>query len=125
MASSRPGVGAMNAWRHEVGVRPAPGEVAGQLADDVAVARGQPQRRVAVQGQAVAASAIGVGGGVRAALAGSCRRSSTSRVSSLASSTLGWSNGSMPRTAPAIAVATSQRNELGAEVDRVGDARSG
>ena len=34
---------------------------------------------------------------------------STSRVSSLASSTLGWSNGSMPRTTPAIAVATSQR----------------
>ena len=47
--------------------------------------------------------------------------SSRSRVSCLASSTLGWSNGSMPRTAPAIAVATSQRHELGAEVDRVGE----
>src|SRR5215213_9091139 len=33
----------------------------------------------------------------------------TRRVSSFASSTFGWSNGSMPRTAPANAVATSHR----------------
>ena len=39
----------------EVGVRPAAGEVAGQLADDVAVARGEPERGIAVEGEAVAA----------------------------------------------------------------------
>ena len=39
----------------QVGVRPAPREVARQLADDAVVARGQPERRVAVQGQPVAA----------------------------------------------------------------------
>jgi len=32
------------------------------------------------------------------------------RVSCFASSTFGWSNASIPRTAPAIAIATSQRN---------------
>ena len=35
--------------------------------------------------------------------------SSVARVRSLASSTFGWSNGSIPSTIPAIAVATSQR----------------
>ena len=39
----------------EIRVRAAAGEVAGQLPDDVADARGEPERRVAVEGQAVAA----------------------------------------------------------------------
>ena len=39
----------------EIGIRPAAGEMAGELPDDVADARGQPERRVAVEGEAVAA----------------------------------------------------------------------
>ena len=93
----------------EVGVGPAAGEVAGQLPDDVAAGRGEPERRIAVEGEAVAAGDRLARRRVRRRRRGRDRAPSTSRVSCLASSTLGWSNGSMPRTAPAIAVATSQR----------------
>ena len=54
-ASSRAGGRGDEGLEAQVGVRAAPGEVAGQLPDDVAVAGGQPERRVAVEGQAVAA----------------------------------------------------------------------
>ena len=106
-ATSRSAVGAMNALEAQVGVGPAPRQVAPELGHDAVVAGGQPEGRVAVQGEPVAARDRRRPGRSRA-LAGRAT-SSTSRVSCLASSTLGWSNGSMPSTIPAIAVATSQR----------------
>ena len=52
----------------EVGVGAAPGEVAGQLPDDVAGARGEPERRIAVEREAVAAGdRLGRAGRVRGA----------------------------------------------------------
>ena len=124
IAASRRGRRGDERLEREIGVRLAPGEVAGQLADERAVAGGQAQRRVAVERQAGAASAT-IGGGGAARRSPDSAAARTLRVSSFASSTFGWSNGSIPRTAPAIAVATSQRNDLRAEVDRVGDRRSG
>ena len=109
MASSRPGVGAMNAWRHEVGVRPAAREVARQLADDVAVARGQPERRVAVEGQAVAAGDR-LGGG-RPSSRARRARAPRARRGSAAWPPRRWAGrtGRCRGRRPAIAVATSQR----------------
>ena len=97
-----PRVGAMNAWRarYAFGRRRRGGADAAtrpsvaELPDHVGREAGRRGRRSA------AAS-------VPAPLPPPASR--TSRVSCLASSTLGWSNGSMPRTTPAIAVATSQR----------------
>ena len=103
MAASRLGRRGDERLDREVRVRLAAGEVAGQLPDDAAVARGEPERRVAVQGQRA------VGGERPRGVSIAPPLSSRSRVSCLASSTLGWSNGSMPSTIPATAVANSQR----------------
>ncbi len=107
MASSRAGARRDEGLQAEIAVRTAPRQVAGQLGDDAAIARGEPEGGVAVQDEPVAAG-HGRRGGVGSGSPWS-RRASRSRVSCLASSTFGWSNGSMPRTAPAMAVATSQR----------------
>ena len=81
-------------------------ELGGQRLDDV----GRAGRRAVASPWTVRPSPVAIGAGAGAAAASERPwRASTFRVSSLASSTLGWSNGSMPRTAPAIAVATSQR----------------
>ena len=66
-AASRAGRRRDERLEREVGVRPAPGEMPRQLADERAVARGQPERGVAVEreaGRASATSAAGGGGGV-------------------------------------------------------------
>ena len=99
IASSRPGVGRDERLEREVGVRLAAREMSGAVGDDAASASSgaAARRRGVVASRSVARPRCGR----------PC--ASTSRVSCLASSTLGWSNGSMPRTAPAIAVATSQR----------------
>ena len=75
---------------------------------DVAVAggeRGAPRRRSSVRPSPL----LPIGGGRVGAGLAALGLASSVRGRSLASSTFGWSNGSMPRTAPAMAVATSQR----------------
>ena len=111
----------MNAWRQRYASGRRRARCRGQLPDDVAVARREPERprRRTGSGRRRWRSAR------RVAAPSAARRSRPvpsrrSRVSCLASSTFGWSNGSMPRTAPAIARRDLPADELGAEVDRVG-----
>ena len=107
----------------EVGVGAAPGEVPGQLPDDVAGARGEPERRVAVEGQAVAAGdRLDRAGCVRGAPVAAV----ASRLEQVAGQLLGLLDvrlvervdaedgpGDRDRDLPA--------DELRAEVDRVGE----
>ena len=95
-----PGVGAMNAWRHEVAHSGADGRGA-------APARRRRRRRRSVRRSAASpwrarpsAVAIGSAAGAGRPRLGRARHGpharAASRVRCLASSTLGWSNGSMP-----------------------------
>jgi hypothetical protein len=117
MRTSRSAVGAMKRLEAQVGVRPAPREVA-----PPARRRRRPRRRSAGaprrrrgRGRRRSRSAR-----VGRAASRRSRAARTSRVSCLASSTLGWSNGSMPRTSPAMAWRPPSGRTPAAEVDRVG-----
>ena len=107
----------------EVGVRPAAGEVAGQLADDVAVAGGQAERRVAVEGQPVGRRDRRPAPASRPSPAAPAASTSPGQLLGLldvglvervdAEDRAGDRGGDLPA------------DELAAEVDRVVDARSG
>ena len=122
MASSRRGRRGDERLQAQVGIRPAPGEVACQLADDVAPAGGQPQRRVAVQGQAIAAGDRL--GGRRAGLGASTVLAD--RVEDVARQLLGFLDVGLVERVDAQDRARDggrdlPADELGAEVDRVGE----
>ena len=126
MASSRAGGRRDERLEAEVGVRAAAGEVAGQLPGDVADARGEPERGVAVEGEAVAAGdRLGGGRSVRRApvAVAPCLEQVAGQLLGLFD--VGLVERVDAEDGPGDRDRDLPADELGAEIDRVGDARSG